>query len=166
MNAPRDLNEEEVMAWVRTPGNRILKYQIQSGPTSFVLLILVLSIAGAGVSYFIDWDHSDTMFGIALGMGVWTLIKLAGVFYTVGRKLVGISENELLLVENNSATLIPFESITDNGFTDAEKVSKMKDFIEIQAGGKSYKIKTMNLYFQLETLPDFLATLLDKTEEY
>lgn len=164
MSKVRHLSEDEVLAWARQPGSRLFRYQVQSGPIAFLLGTFLVSLGATGVFYWVETKASETLFAISLGISVWTLFKLVTTFLTIGRRLVGLSDSELLLVRNNRATLIPYESISDNGFTDAEKLTTTRDYLRIVADGEVHKLKTMNLYLQMNELPDFLATFLDKTD--
>ena len=164
MSTVEKLQADEARSWARVPGNKIYRYQVQSHAVAFLMGFFFVSVLCVGIFAWSEIDNSDVYMGISLGFAVWALYRLVRTFYTLSRKLIGLSPVDLLLVENNSATRIPLAAIEDNGFTDAEKLITTKDYIKIRVNGRSFKITTMNPFLQLEHLPEFLATLLERTD--
>lgn len=165
----RELNEQEILEWIRTPGNRSFKYRINAQGLGF------LSLFGAGLLALSllawvegSWDR-DMVFGgiiilVTLNLFVWT--RTAMSMWFVARNVVGISSTELLIVRGYKGTLIPLELVRRSSLGWNEDDTRgMLTSLPLKVEGRRFNIRLVTIYYSLEQFPLFLGTLLEHVSD-
>lgn len=165
----RELNEQEILEWIRTQGNRSFKYRINAQALG------VLSLLGAGLlgvallAWVAGYFDRDMVFAgiivlVTLNLFIWTRIVMSMWF--VSRHVVGLSDTELLLVRGYKATLIPLALIRSSslGWNEDDRGGLLTS-LPLNVDGRSFNIRLVTLYYSLEQFPLFLGGLLEHVSD-
>lgn len=165
----RKLNEQEILSWIRTPGNRSYKYRINAQGLGF------LSLFGAGllaVALLIwmrsDWDRDMVIAAIivmvTLNLFIW--VRVAMSMWFVARHVVGISPTELLLVKGHQGVLIPLQMLHSSniGWNEGD-VKGMITSLPIRFQGETFDIHLVGIYYSLDQFPAFLGAMLEHVSD-
>lgn len=166
----RELTEQEILTWMKQPEARMFRYRIHARALGALSLGAAVLLAFALMAWiWSSWDR-DLMLAVLLlvasiNLMIW--FRLATSIWFVGRNVLGISKDELLLVKGNQGIAIPFRTLReDNIDWHTRPPIASTSVLPLKVAGKTYRIRLLSPYFSLEHFPAFLGLLLERLDEH
>lgn len=161
----RELNEEEIRAWIRVPGNTTFRYQLHAQGLGYLSMIGA-GLLGVSIILWVQSDlNRDILFSVILGLAFLNLfiaMRVATSMWFVARNVLGLSDTELLIVRGYKGTIIPLSAIrsSDVGWSDDARRSAVIN-LPIKVEGRKFNLRIVALYYALENFHVFIGGLLE-----
>ena len=166
----RELSEDEILTWMKQPGHRMFRYRIHARALGGLSLVAAVGLALALMAWiWSSWDQELLLAIVMLVVGVNLMIwfRLATSIWFVGRNVLGISKDELLLVKGQRGVAIAFRTLReDNIDWHTRPPIASTSVLPLKVDGKNYRIRLLSPYFSLEHFPAFLGLLLERLDEH
>lgn len=166
----RELNEEEILTWMKQPDHRMFRYRIHAQTLAVLSLVGAFFLAvGLLVWVLSNLERELVIAGIMIVVGVNLMIwyRVITSIWFVGRNVLGVSPDELLIVEGYKGTLIPFRTLRENNIDWNERPPiGSTSSLPIHVDGKKYTLRLVSPYLSLEGFPSFLGLLLERLDEH
>lgn len=166
----RKLTEEEILVWLKQPNHRMFRYTIHARLLGMLLLIAGVSLLLSFIVWSTHrWDEEIVRIAIVLILGVNVMIWLRAIqsVWFVGRNYLGISGQELLIVQGKAGTALSFEALQEHNIDWHEHPPMHStSVLPLHFEGKKYTIRLLSPYFSLEHFPAFLGLLLQRFDEH
>lgn len=161
----RELNEQEISEWVRTPGNRAHKYRINAQGLGYLSMFGAVFLSISLILWVQSSLDREILFSVIIViamLNVFIWYRVASSLWFVSRNAVGLSDTELLIVKGYTGTLIPLKSIhpSDIGWNDGKNKSTGTS-LPIKVNGQRFNIRLLSLYYTIEDFPIFMGGLLE-----
>lgn len=166
----RELNEKEIMAWMKQPDHRMFRYDIHAR-TLAVLSLFAAALLAIGLLVWV-WSSINRELVIAgllmvVGINAMVWYRVVTSIWFVGRNSVGISPEELLIVRGYKGTVIPFKTLREHNidWNDRPPVGASST-LPIHIDGQTYNIRLVSPYMSIKNFPSFLGLILDRVDEH
>lgn len=166
----RELNEQEILAWMRHADHRMFRYKIHArllGTLSLIPAVLLALGLIVWVSSTLDRELVMAALVIIVGINVMVWYRLLTSIWFVGRNYLGISPDELLIVRGDRGTAISFNVLREQNvdWHDRPPIASSSE-LPLSVDGKRYRIRLMSPYFSLEHFAGFLGLLLERFDDH
>lgn len=161
----RELNKEEIHAWIRVPGNTAYRYRLYAQGLGYLSMIGA-GLLGVSIILWVQSDlNRDMLLSVIIGLAflnMFIAMRVVTSMWFVGRNVLGLSETELLIVRGYKATLIPLSSIrsSDVGWKDDARRSAVIN-LPIKVEGRKFNLRIVALYYALENFHGFIGNFLE-----
>lgn len=166
----RELNEEEILAWMKQSDHRMFRYRIRAQTLARLSLVAAFFLAVGLLLWMLSNLERELVIAailVVVGVNVMIWYRVISSIWFVGRNILGVSPDALLIIDGYKGTLIPFRMLHENSIDWNERPPMgSTSSLPIHVDGKKYTLPLVSPYLELEHFPSFLGLLLQRIDEH
>lgn len=166
----RELNEEEILAWMKQPDHRMFRYRLHAQTLARLSLVAAFFLAVGLLLWMLSNLERELVIAailVVVGVNVMIWYRVITSIWFVGRNILGVSPDALLIIEGYKGTLIPFRTLRENNIDWNERPPMgSTSSLPIHVDGKKYTLRLVSPYLSLESFPSFLGLILERLDEH
>lgn len=160
---PREIRGEAILAWIRQPGMRPFRYQLNAGGVAFFVLIALGLLVASALYYRFHRQEAGIWLSASViaAFGLWFLWVGVHWMFFAARNYLGLTDNELLVGRGARAVVIPLEHLTREAIDASRmRVSALTTVLPIRMNGVFVRIHIHGPFAVLKDHTQFLTGVL------